>query len=129
MRRKVRKSHAMTSSSSSSSSSGIANMDVLDNWGFKVMNYMEVMEVSDKLMIKLLGSSLTRKANTFYMQYIALKQDKWTVDMLITTLFDYCFPNNTIELLRKKWDKQFKARKECWNTPENMRILHKSSKK
>ena len=46
---------------------GVANMDVFYNWAFKVMNYMELMEVSDKLMIKLLGSLLTGKANTFYM--------------------------------------------------------------
>ena len=58
---------------------GIANMDIFDNWVFKVMGYMEVMDVSNKLMIKLLGSLLTGKANTFYMQYVALKQDKWTV--------------------------------------------------
>ena len=79
-------------------------MDVFENWAFKVMNYMEVMEVSDKLMIKLLRSSLTGKANTFYMRYVTLKQEKWTVDKLITALFDYCFPNNTMELLTKKWD-------------------------
>ena len=86
-------------------------MDVFDNWAFKVMNYMEVMEVSGKLMIKLLGSSLTGKANTFYMRYVALKQDKWTVDTLITALFDYCFPNNTMELLRRKWDKTVQGKK------------------
>ena len=69
------------------------------------------MEVSDKLMIKLLGSSLTGKANTFYMRYVALKQDKWTVDTLITALFDYCFPNNTMELLRRKWDETVQGKK------------------
>ena len=50
-------------------------MHVFDIWVFKVMNYMEVMDVSNKLMIKLLGSSLTGKANTFYMQYVALKEE------------------------------------------------------
>ena len=63
------------------------------------------------MMIKLLGSLLTGKANTFYMRYIALKQEKWMVDKLITALFDYCFPNNTMELLRRKWDETVQGKK------------------
>ena len=34
------------------------------------------------------------------------------VDKLITTLFDYCFPNNTMELLRRKWDKTVQGKKK-----------------
>jgi Holliday junction resolvase RusA-like endonuclease len=68
------------------------------------MNYMDVMRVKDELMLKLIGDMLSGKAKGFYIDYVATKQHRWTIAKLIPALFDFCFPNDTMEQLRKKWE-------------------------
>ena len=72
---------------------------------------MDIMDVGNRLMIKLLGDSLTGKAKKFYINYIATKQHLWTIARIIPALFDYCFPNDILEQLRKKWEQMTQGKR------------------
>ena len=83
---------------------GKADLDAFDQWTFKVTNYSKVMQISDKIMIRIMADLLTSKAQGFYMDYVAMQQDRWTLATIFPALFDYCFPNDIMQHLRKKWD-------------------------
>lgn len=73
-----------------------------DMWTFEVRNYVEIMDVDNRLMSKLVADTLTGKAKRFYIDYVALEEQKRTVDRIIPALVDYCFLDNVIRKLRKK---------------------------
>ena len=96
---------------------GKADLDAFDRWTFKVTNYSKVMRISDKTMIRIMADLLTGKAQGFYMDYVAMRQDRWTLATIFPALFDYCFPNDIMQRLRKKWDNmaQGKSRVEDYS--------------
>jgi len=83
---------------------GKADLDTFDRWAFKVSNYAKGMRLSNKSMIRLVADLVTGKATDFYMIYVADCQREWTLARLIPALFDYCFPNDIMQKLRRRWD-------------------------
>ena len=90
---------------------GKADLDVFDAWTFDIVNYMRFMNVDDESMVQLLAKFVTGDAQVFYMRYVARKQHHYTVARFIRKLFDFCFPDDVIERLRKKWDNLTQGKK------------------
>jgi hypothetical protein len=81
-----------------------ADLDFFDQWAFKVVNYANIMKIRDRTMVQLVDSMLTGKAQSFYMMYVATRQDQWTIKTLIPAIFNFCFPNDIMQRLRKRWE-------------------------
>jgi len=83
---------------------GRADLEAFDEWAFKVTNYAKGMKLSTKSIIRLISDLVTGKAANFYMMYVAKCQKEWTLARLFPAMFDYCFPNDILQKLRRKWD-------------------------
>ena len=83
---------------------GKADIDKFDAWSYNVMNYMEFVGADDRAMIRVIPRLISGKAEKFYMQYVSRNPDRYTVAVFIRKLFDYCFPDDFIEQMRRKWE-------------------------
>ena len=90
---------------------GKPDLDVFDSWTFSIVNYMEFMRADDESMIRLLETLVTGIAKQFYMSSVARKPHKFTVARFIRKLFDYCFPDDVIERLRRRWENLTQGKK------------------
>ena len=85
----------------SGSYDGKLDLDIFDSWTFSIVNYMEFMRADNESMIRLLETLITGIVKQFYMSSVARKPHKFTVMRFICKLFDYCFPDDVIECLRR----------------------------
>lgn len=91
---------------------GTLDLDLFDQWTYKVDTWRELYGLSDKLAIKLVVQFLTGTVGKFFMKHVATCQSEWTMASLYEVLFDYCFPTNyKVQLrLRLEWSVQGKAK-------------------
>ena len=79
--------------------SGIANLDILDQWTYAMDTWIEMNGLDNKWAIKLMDNFLSDKASNFYMKHVALRHCHWTIQQVYEGLFDYCFlPDYKLEL-------------------------------
>jgi len=107
---------------------GKADLDAFDQWTFRVTNYAKVMQVSDKTMIRVMADLVTGKAQGFYMDYVAMRQSRWTLATLFPAMFDYCFPNDIMQRLRKKWDNMTQGKSRVQDYARDMEKLARKFK-
>jgi len=107
---------------------GKADLDAFDQWTFRVTNYAKVMKISDKTMIRVIADLVTDKAQGFYMDYVATRQERWTLASLFPAMFDYCFPNDIMQRLRKKWDNMVQGKGRVQDYARDMEKLARKFK-
>ena len=91
---------------------GTPDMDWFDEWAFDLINYMDVMNIEDSVMVKMMARLLTKKGKQFYLSYVAKDPRRWTVAKMIPRIFNYCFPSDVLEQLRRKWDRLVQGKKQ-----------------
>jgi len=107
---------------------GKADLEAFDQWTFSVTNYAKVMRVSDKTMIRVMTDLVSGKAKGFYMDYVAMRQDRWTLATLFPAIFDYCFPNDIMERLRKRWNNMSQGKSRVEDYARDMEKLARKFK-
>ena len=90
---------------------GRPDPDVFATWTQKIIGYMEYMGVNDESMIRVMSNLVTGDAERFYMKYVAKNPDNYTIDKFFKDLYDYCFPDDFNEKLRRQWDKLTQGKK------------------
>lgn len=104
---------------------GIANLDILDQWTYAMDVWIEMQGLDNKWAVKLMINFLSDKASTFYMKHIALRQHRWSVQQVYEGLFDYCFPPDYKLELRKRLMTAYQGRKPVRDFARDIEALTK----
>lgn len=91
--------------------SGVANLDVFDQWVYSVKLWKSLLDLEDKWAVRLVGNFLTDKANVFYMKHVAMKPKKWKLRTIFQALFEYCFPPDYKLQLRRQLMRSYQGKK------------------
>jgi len=83
---------------------GKPDLELFDGWMNSIITYADVMKIREKTMIKLMSSYVTGNAQLFYSRNVSGKFDRWTYETLFSAMFDYCFPQEIMRKLRKRWN-------------------------
>jgi hypothetical protein len=81
---------------------GKDDLDAFDKWAVDVKTWKSVNRLSDRFALRIMGKYLSGKAYTFYKKFVYRDLKQWTLKTVFEGLFDYCFPRNFIQELRKQ---------------------------
>ncbi|KAI0045057.1 hypothetical protein FA95DRAFT_1458585, partial [Auriscalpium vulgare] len=81
---------------------GKPNLDTMDQWTYEIETWIDLYDLDDELAVKLMVNFMSGKASRFFMKYVAMRRDEWTVKLIFKALFDYCFPPDFKRTLREK---------------------------
>jgi hypothetical protein len=75
-----------------------ADLDVFDQWTYKVDTWRNWNKVNDRMTVKILVNFMSGKASRFFMKHVSLQQ------RINEALFNHCFPLdfNSLQLTRER---------------------------
>ncbi|KAI0066380.1 hypothetical protein BV25DRAFT_1797254, partial [Artomyces pyxidatus] len=81
---------------------GRADLDTYDKWVYEVESWRRLTGVDDETALTLMGKFVTNKPSHFYMKYVSKRIADWTVEEFYQAVFNYCFPTDFKNRLRKQ---------------------------
>jgi len=102
---------------------GAPDFDQIDHFFYEINNYFDYFRLTPIERLKDIQGYLKEKAAQFYMQNIARCVQQWTMACFGCELFNYFFPRNFIELIRKCFNNLTQGHKPLLDYSRNIEIL------